>query len=123
MLKREQRLTDKRLFATLFRRGTWVRGRVMSLILIPTPQRGKVGFVITKKVAKSAVVRNRTKRRIRATFIEISKLPEYAAFLSDTTIAVMIHRTIDELSYEQLKSDMVHLFEKLKKTEIKPKSQ
>ncbi|HEY1074075.1 MAG TPA: ribonuclease P protein component [Patescibacteria group bacterium] len=121
MFKREQRLTDKRLFATLFRRGTWVRGRIMSFILMSTPHRGKIGFVITKKVAKSAVVRNRTKRRIRATFIDMLKLPEYKEFLLDTTVAVMIHRTIDELSYEQLKSETVHLFEKLKKADPKSK--
>lgn len=119
MFPREQRLNDKKLFATLFRRGDWVRGRYFSFVLLETSRGGTVGFVITKKVTKSAAKRNRTKRRIRSLFRNTIET-KYPELLNKSHVAVIIHRTIEELSSSALDREMEYLFQKWQAGRISP---
>lgn len=110
MFARPLRLREKKVFDILFRRGEWARGRYFSVVYLPAKSRGKIGFIVTKKIAKSSVIRNRNKRRLRAAFEQVLKSSEV---LNNYTVVVVIHRTNDELSFESLTKDVQHVLNKI----------
>lgn len=67
MLPRTVRLTKKRDFTRLALKGRSVFGPYATLRIVEAKkgENGKVGFIISTKVFKRAVDRNRTKRRMR----------------------------------------------------------
>lgn len=62
-MERQNRLGVSRQFNYVYRRGKRVSGKDLTLLYVPNRQK-RVGFSISKKVG-IAVVRNRTKRRLR----------------------------------------------------------
>lgn len=108
MLPRAQRLTQSRLYEQLFRRGTRLRGKHISLLYMPAST-GSIGFVITKKVSKSAVVRNRTKRRIRTIVQELLKTSS-PQVLQKYSVAIVIHRTVDSVPHADLQTELTGVF-------------
>jgi ribonuclease P protein component len=116
MFAREQRLTEKKLFDLIFRRGTWVRGQTFSLVFHSTPQPGKIGFIITKKIAKSSVVRNQIKRRIRAAFEQVIQQSEFAPLLKKYSLVVLINRSSENQPFDKLTSDVTHQLQKIELT-------
>lgn len=63
----------------------------------------RVGFTVSKKVSKRAVIRNRIKRRLRAVAMDV--LPEHAQGSCDY---ILVGRALSaEREYEQLKSDLI----------------
>jgi ribonuclease P protein component len=75
-------------------------------------QTGSIGFVITKKTSKSAVIRNRSKRRIRAVVQDLLK-QKYPTLLGKYSMAIVIHRTLDHLSPADLQTEVTGVFEKV----------
>jgi ribonuclease P protein component len=76
VLAREKRLRAGRDWDALFRGGFGVGGPLLSLRVLPTPGRRRVGVSVGKKVG-GAVTRNLMKRRIRAVVFEAwNKLPQ-----------------------------------------------
>lgn len=76
MLSREHRLTRERDFAILFDEGRFIAGNLVNAKVWRVnpekyPKRGykpndlKIGFVVSVKISKSAVERNRVKRQMR----------------------------------------------------------
>ena len=76
MLPKEYRLKYDRDFKTLFEEGKFVSGSLVNAQIwkiIPekyprrkySPEDLKIGFVVSKKLSKSAVTRNRIKRQMR----------------------------------------------------------
>ncbi len=102
MLPRDSRLREKKLFDRVFKRGTWARGRYFSIVFLASPERGKVGFIITKKISKSAVERNRIKRRIRTALLEVMTSPTWARLFANYYMVVVIHRSAEELPFPDL---------------------
>jgi len=78
-----------------------------SIVLFYLPQEGvkKCGFTASKKVG-NAVVRNRSKRRLRAIFAE------ECASLRDGTYILVAKEALASTSYEQLKSDFVKILKR-----------
>ena len=69
MLEKKYRLTKKEDFDSVFKKGAWVRGRLLSLRIKKTTNIfPRIGLVVGIKTAKKAVIRNRIKRQIRASF-------------------------------------------------------
>lgn len=71
MLKKNQRLKNNRAFTATFKNGHVLSGKFVKIFCgkektkdIPT----KAGFVVSKKIHKRAVVRNKIKRRLREIF-------------------------------------------------------
>ncbi len=111
MFPRDQRLTQSRLYEQLFRRGARLRGKHISLLYMPA-QTGSIGFVITKKVSKSAVVRNRTKRRIRSLVQDLLK-QKYPHVLAKYSVAIVIHRTMDTISPADMQTELTGVLDKI----------
>jgi|GEM_PF-153143 ribonuclease P protein component len=66
MLKPDNRLRAKADFARLFAKGRPVHARGLTLKFAPNRHpESRVGFVVSTKVSKRAVVRNRVRRRLR----------------------------------------------------------
>jgi ribonuclease P protein component len=122
MFPRAQRLTDNRVFTTLFKRGAWVRGNNFSIVFSQTPQTGKIGFVITKKVTKSAVERNRIKRRLRAAFLEVLAQSEFVNVLGVKNLVVVIYKSSEHLSFSDLKNEVTHQLTRLMSSPATPRS-
>jgi len=70
MLEKKYRLTKKEDFTDVFKKGVWVRGRLISLRIKKTASAlpPRIGFVVGTKIAKKAVTRNKLKRQLRASF-------------------------------------------------------
>ncbi len=87
----------------------WVsRGVIIQAVPNDLGQR-RVGFTVTKRIDKSAVKRNRIKRRLRAVAADI--LPLYA---SDSYDYVLIGRVLTVTRpYETLSNDLKWCLEKL----------
>ena len=67
MLARDRRLRHDRDFSVVWRSRWVVRHPALTLRVAPRPASpGRVGFVVSKAVAKRAVDRNLLKRRLRA---------------------------------------------------------
>src|SRR5688572_24500234 len=119
MFPKPQRLTAKRLFEAVFRRGAWIRGRSFSMITLGARQKGQIGFIVTKKVSKSAVVRNQTKRRVRAAFLHLSHQPEFASLVKDNYSVVVIHRVVTQEPFERILNEAKHILERAASQKIK----
>ncbi len=65
-MQRQYRLGQNRQFAYVYRKGVRVSSKDLTLLYVRNARR-KVGFSVSKKVGV-AVVRNRTKRRLRECF-------------------------------------------------------
>lgn len=112
MLPRELRLNEKRLYDQVFRRGTWARGRYFSVVWLTTNKSGKLGFIVTKKVTKSAVARNRSKRRIRTAMYELLQ-GEFSSLLQNHYLVVVLHQTVDKVSPSELKDQVERVLRKI----------
>lgn len=64
------RLSSNASFNYIYNRGKSVSAKDLILLFVPTKYSFKVGFTVSKKVGK-AVVRNKTKRRLKNGFITI----------------------------------------------------
>ncbi len=75
-----------------------------SVVLFYLPSKGKrnIGFTASKKVG-NAVVRNRSKRRLRALFAE------FCTSLDDGSYVFVAKASMDQVSYETLKRDLRHV--------------
>jgi ribonuclease P protein component len=75
MLAKKYRFQGRTSLGNVFRRGQATRGRVLSLRFYESGKDNlRVAIVVSRKVSKSAVVRNRIRRRIY-TFLE-NELPK-----------------------------------------------
>ena len=69
----------------------------------------RYGLTVSKKVSKLAILRNRTKRRLKAVACEI--LPLYKKYHLD--IVLIGRQGTSEREYEELKTDLVWCLKKL----------
>ncbi|MEK7078419.1 MAG: ribonuclease P protein component [Patescibacteria group bacterium] len=69
--------------------------------------------VVSSKISKKAVVRNLLKRRLRQILKEVLKKETYLASLN---IAVVAKLGISAASFQELKKDVIKLFEKIRQS-------
>ncbi len=67
--------------------------------------------VVSSKISKKAVVRNLLKRRLRQILKEVLKQETYLASLN---IAIVSKLGISAISFQELKKDVIKLFEKIR---------
>ena len=110
-LQRQNRLGQTRQFNYVYRRGKRASCKEMSLLFVKSSQK-RVGFSVSKKVGV-AVVRNRTKRRLRECVRPL--LPQMRSGL----YVFVARPALAECSFVQLQSKVRYL---LRKVEALPSS-
>lgn len=104
-MQRQYRLSRNSQFSYVYRRGARASGKDLSLLYIKSGQK-RVGFSVSKKVG-CAVVRNRTKRRLRECMRP--QLPE----LKNGLYVIVAHPSAAERSFVQLQHTLEVLMRKL----------
>ena len=90
-MKKQNKLRKRKQFNWTFKNGQKVHSKYLTLVFCKTKSRDfKVGFSVTKKIGK-AVVRNRTKRRLR----EAVKLFEFNIQKKHTLVFVAKPEIVD----------------------------
>lgn len=111
MFSRAQRLTNKRIFERIFRRGTWVRGSFFSIRSIPSQNKpGQIAFVVSTKVSKSAQERNRIKRQLRSAFKPVFTP---TSSLNNYYLLVVVHRKPTKVVFSDLVTEVTTLCNKI----------
>ena len=109
MLPRAARLKRSRDFQAVYkRRASWASPSLVLYVRLRTPREpesSRLGFVISKKVAKRAHDRNRLKRRLR----EISRHFLLPAALRPFDALVVARTPAPALSYVQLLQELTAL--------------
>lgn len=93
----------------VYKRGEAVRGRIVSLRYVTNPRRAhsRVSVVVSKKVLKNAVGRNRIRRRVyeivRHLLPSIHTPYDIAILIFSSEAATMPYAELEEIVTEQLK--------------------
>lgn len=70
MLPQHERLKRRKDFESLRQKGKRLNKRCLSLVVLKaTDAERKAGFIVTKRLSKKAVTRNRIKRQMRAAYL------------------------------------------------------
>ena len=110
MLPKENRITKDKEFQKVYRKGEFFGTKLIHFKYMRNNlPNTRVGFVIGKKVHKSAVRRNLLKRRMRAVFrLNLAKIkPGY-------DIAVIAKPGAIELDYEEIEKNLLFALKKIK---------
>jgi ribonuclease P protein component len=108
MLPKENRLKKEKEFEAVFKGGRTLKGKSVFLrYLINGTDKTKVGFVVSKKISKLAVERNKAKRRMR----EIVRLRKNS--LKDgLSIVIVSLPQIKGMTYQEIKEDLGNILSK-----------
>jgi len=110
VLPKHQRLRKNDDFKEVFKAGRYVGGNFISLKIKKADREyPRVGFIVGKKVAKSAVVRNKIKRQLREAAREHMKGAKGAV-----DIVVMPSPEIGTKSFQEIRDEIRKVFEKAK---------
>ncbi|PID30830.1 ribonuclease P protein component [Candidatus Saccharibacteria bacterium] len=109
MLAKKHRFQGRRSIQRVYRAGQSRRGRMLSVRYLTTPKQPfRAAVVVSRKVHKSAVVRNRIRRRI----YEILRA-DYAAQLDGVQVIVTVFdASLVALPAKELRRHIAHLFAK-----------
>ena len=108
-LKKTERLRKNSEFLEVYKSARKIQGRYVSVYFVFKDENArKVGFVVSKKVSKKAVIRNKIKRRLR----EIYRTNKY--FLHENISIIFTAKPeIIMANYNEIKEDVLNLFEKI----------
>ena len=108
MLVKENRLTKRKEFGYIYKKGRSVYSKHLMLVYVPTKFKNiRVGFSVSKKVGK-AHTRNLIKRRLRAIIQDMLK----QNLLKTNNYIFVANNSIVELSYEELVSQVRYVLNK-----------
>lgn len=108
MLPKQNRLKKQKDFEKVFKSGKSAKGKYFFLKALPSLKESvRVGFVVSKKIAKQAVLRNKIKRRLRAAVKE-----EMPKFSKRCDVVVVAFPAIKNASYQEIKRDIALVMEK-----------
>ena len=114
MLKKTNRLTKRKEFGYIYKKGTTVYSNFISLYFVPTNKMiARIGFSISKKIGK-AHIRNLVKRRLSEIVRDI--LP---SINNNFNYIFVAREGIDKLAFEDLKGQVLYLIKKADKYLIK----
>jgi ribonuclease P protein component len=110
MLSRKFRFHGLKSLDSVYRRGKTVRGQVLMLRYAPNPKHKhfRAAVVVSKKVHKSAVARNRIRRRIFELIrLHADRIPagtDLVVTVFDASAGTMPHEELEKAVVSQLKS-------------------
>jgi len=107
MLPKPNRLKKQKEFEYIFKNGKTIKGKYFFIRIVPSSQDYcRIGFIVSKKVAKSAVLRNKIKRRLRAA------AREFRNILGSYDIIFIAYPNIKTASYQEIKKDLESIIAK-----------
>ena len=117
MLKKENRLKSKRAFSATYRNSKSIStdsiilyvGKIKEDKNCPT----RVGFVVSKKVHKRAVKRNRIKRITREVIRILFKQKKYEMLNNYMSLIFYAKEPLLEKNYEEIRNTILILMDKL----------
>lgn len=107
MLPKLHRLNEKKDFQIVLKKGKMLQGQYFGLSFLPSQTETKIGIIVSNKISKSAVERNRIRRIVRSTaldFINKNKTGFKLVFLAK--------KPSENADSEKIKQDIENLFEK-----------
>lgn len=108
MLEKENRLKKRKEFGYIYKKGKTVYSKYLMLVYVSTKLKDiRVGFSISKKIGK-AHTRNLIKRRLRAIVFDLLKQNK----LKTNNYIFVANVGIDNLSFEELKNQVMYLLTK-----------
>lgn len=108
MLVKENRLTKRKEFGYIYKKGKSVYSKHLMLVFVPTKLKNiRVGFSVSKKVGK-AHTRNLIKRRLRAIIQELIKQNS----IKTNNYIFIANNGICDLTYLELKQQVLYLLKK-----------
>lgn len=109
MLPRLHRLTKKKDFDATYQQGKAVGGKLFLIRFKPNQEgRIRVGIVISKKVAKKAVTRNKLKRRIREIVRSVILKSK-----ESVDLVIIVKKAAASASYLELESEWKNILTKI----------
>lgn len=110
MLKKENRLVAERDFKRVYQKGSFFSLGQFSVNFIPNKMSvSRLGFVVSKKVAAKATIRNKIKRKFR----EAARLL-YADLPRGYDVVVTIKNVTENIDYAKIKNDVQAAFKRIK---------
>lgn len=117
MLKQNQRLKSKRAYIATYNNKNIVSNELIILYAgkIKTDKNcpTRVGFVVSKKVHKRAVKRNRIKRLLRENIRIMLKNKELAELNNYQSLIFMAKEDISDKTFEEIRNTILILMDKL----------
>lgn len=111
MLRKENRLLKTKEFNLVFKKGRFISSQSFLLKYYPNfLAKSRFGFVVSTKVSKKAVVRNRIKRRLRE--ITRKQLPCISAGYD---IVIIVKKSATELTFNKMKEVISGMIAKIAK--------
>ena len=109
MLSKEHRLSKQKDFDHVFKKGKQSYDSIIGIKLISNKEKNsRFGIVISNKISKKAVVRNKIKRKIRAIIHqELAKLKE------DQDCILIASPQIEKATFEDIEKSIIKHFKTL----------
>ena len=102
-----ERLKSKQDFEEIFKHGKRITAKLFRVYYFKKDTR-KLGVIVSKKVSKSAVKRNRIKRWVREIYrVNKSQIPE------DVRIIVIALTQAEKSSFNEVSKDILHIFDRI----------
>jgi len=109
VLPKKHRLKKKKEFERVFKKGKSAKKDFLFIKFIKNSlDTTRFGFIVSRKISKKAVVRNKVKRRLREATREM--LPEIKPGYD---IVVVAQRGIEKLNFFQIKDNLKELLKKI----------
>jgi len=110
MLAKENRLREKKDFERILKKGRVFRGRFLILRIIENKLgKTRFGFIVSQKISKKAVVRNKVKRRLR----EIMKT-KIKNLKKELDIVFITLSGIELKTFSEIKEEIEEILERAK---------
>lgn len=108
MIPKKNRLTAKKDFTRVFAKGRLFRSKGISMKIVRNglPE-SRFGFVVSNKVSKKAVIRNKIRRRLRD-----SVGRRLAVIPSGFDVAVLVFREVIDMGFKDMDASVEKLLSK-----------
>lgn len=112
MLKRENRLTKDKEFKHVFEKGRSFKENSLFLKISANDLDSfRIGIIVSKKVSKKAVKRNKIKRQIR-------EIVRESNLKNGFDLVIVTYPTISLKTFEEIKKELNNLFKKAKCSDL-----
>lgn len=108
MLPKSRRIQDRGVFGSIYKSGKRVHGKYFVIFIKKTGQKSVFASVISQKVSKKAVIRNKIRRR------SYSIIKNHLNNIKERYIVILsFKKEVIGLSYKELEENILEMFKKV----------